>query len=96
MTWPSGDCFLVYPGNRSSIRFERFREGIEDFEKIRLLREWAAASPTREKTAALDDLDAVLKDFSWPRGSEAGIHAGDVRRAVDAIAKATQVIVKSR
>lgn len=96
VTWPSGDCFLVYPGNRSSIRFERFREGIEDFEKIRLLREWAAASPTREKTAALDDLDAVLKDFSWPRGSEAGIHAGDVRRAVDAIAKATQVIVKSR
>ena len=25
-SWPSGDCFLVYPGDRSSIRFERLRE----------------------------------------------------------------------
>jgi len=96
VTWPSGDCFLVYPGNRSSIRFERFREGIENFEKIRLLREWAAASPTPEKKAALDDLDAVLKDFSWPRGSEAGVHADDVRRALDTIAAATRVIAKTR
>ncbi len=38
-TWPAGDCFLVYPGARSSIRFERLREGIQDFEKIRQLRE---------------------------------------------------------
>jgi YD repeat-containing protein len=36
--WPAGDCFLAYPGGRSSIRFERLREGIADFEKIRLLR----------------------------------------------------------
>jgi hypothetical protein len=36
--WPAGDCFVVYPGGRSSIRFERLREGIQDFEKIRLLR----------------------------------------------------------
>jgi hypothetical protein len=28
-SWPSGDCFLVYPGDRSSIRFERLRDGIE-------------------------------------------------------------------
>ncbi|MCC8153557.1 MAG: DUF4091 domain-containing protein, partial [Tannerellaceae bacterium] len=34
-TWAAGDCFLVYPGNRSSIRFERLIEGIQDFEKIR-------------------------------------------------------------
>lgn len=30
----SGDCFIVYP-ERSSIRFERFREGIQDNEKLR-------------------------------------------------------------
>ncbi|MCD7935605.1 MAG: DUF4091 domain-containing protein [Tannerellaceae bacterium] len=38
-TWAAGDCYLVYPGNRSSIRFERLIEGIQDFEKIRILKE---------------------------------------------------------
>ena len=90
--WPSGSCFLVYPGNRSSVRFERLRDGIEDFEKIRLLREWAAAAPSPEKQAALARLDAVLKDFSWPRGAQAGIHTEDVRRAVEAITAATRDI----
>ncbi len=90
--WPTGDCFLVYPGNRSSVRFERLRDGIEDFEKIRLLREWATAAPSLEKQAALARLDAVLKDFSWPRGSQAGVHTEDVRRAVEAITAATRVI----
>lgn len=44
-SWTSGDCFLVYPGNRSSIRFERLRDGIEEFEKINILRTRAAESP---------------------------------------------------
>ena len=39
VTWPSGDAYLVYPFAQSSIRFERIREGIQDFEKIRILRE---------------------------------------------------------
>jgi hypothetical protein len=38
-TWPAGDTYIVYPDARSSIRFERLREGIQDAEKIRLLRE---------------------------------------------------------
>lgn len=91
--WPSGDCFLVYPGNRSSIRFERLRDGIEDFEKIRLLREWAAAAAAPEKWAALARLNVVLKDFSWSRGSKTGVHTDDVRRAVAAIVAATHIIV---
>ena len=35
-TWPSGDCFFVYPGE-SSIRMERLVQGIQDYEKIQLL-----------------------------------------------------------
>ncbi len=35
-TWPSGDCFVVYPGE-SSIRLERLVQGIQDFEKVRIL-----------------------------------------------------------
>lgn len=34
--YASGDCFLVYPGNRSSVRFERLVDGIQQYEKIRL------------------------------------------------------------
>jgi hypothetical protein len=37
-TWPAGDTYIVYPGARSSIRFERLIEGIQDAEKIRILR----------------------------------------------------------
>ena len=52
-SWPSGDCFMVYPGDRSSIRFERLRDGIESFEKIRLLREHAKRSkPSPGRTSA--------------------------------------------
>ena len=35
--YASGDCFLVYPDNRSSVRFERLRDGIEEYEKMRVL-----------------------------------------------------------
>jgi hypothetical protein len=37
--WPAGDTYIVYPEARSSIRFERLVEGIQDAEKIRILRE---------------------------------------------------------
>ena len=37
--WTSGDTYLVYPYNRSSIRLERLIDGIEVYEKIHLLRE---------------------------------------------------------
>jgi hypothetical protein len=36
-SWPAGDCYLVYPGG-SSIRFERLIEGIQAYEKVRILR----------------------------------------------------------
>lgn len=36
--WTAGDTYLVYPG-APSIRYERFLEGVQDFEKIRILRE---------------------------------------------------------
>ncbi|MDH5604588.1 MAG: DUF4091 domain-containing protein, partial [Cyclobacteriaceae bacterium] len=52
--WPAGDTYLVYPGARTSIRFERLREGIQDFEKIRILKsEWAGDA---SKLASLEEL----------------------------------------
>ncbi|HEY3414959.1 MAG TPA: glycoside hydrolase domain-containing protein [Armatimonadota bacterium] len=61
VTWQAGDAFLVYPNARSSIRFERLREGIQEYEKIRLLRKWAGASATAE----VKDLDASLAAFTY-------------------------------
>ena len=54
--WPAGDCFLVYPGSRSSIRFERLREGIVDFEKIRIVRR---RLKEKNDTAAKEDLERL-------------------------------------
>ena len=36
--WAAGDCYILYPGGRSSTRFERLIEGIQAYEKMRVLR----------------------------------------------------------
>ena len=84
-SWPAADCFMIYPGNRSSVRWEHLRDGIESFEKIHLLRAAAAKQPIPESAAALHALDEALANFSWQRGQKSGIHAGDVQRANQAI-----------
>ncbi len=61
--WPAGDCFLVYPGGNSSIRFEKLREGIVDYEKIRILKELAGKSVNSKAKNALTDLEALLNTF---------------------------------
>ncbi|MFD1770830.1 DUF4091 domain-containing protein [Sphingobacterium suaedae] len=37
-TWPAGDTYIVYPNARSSIRYERMLEGIQDYEKIQIVK----------------------------------------------------------
>ncbi|PVY43767.1 DUF4091 domain-containing protein [Pontibacter virosus] len=59
-TWPAGDTYQVYPGPLSSIRFEKLIEGIQDFEKIRLLREEFSRTGNH---AGLQELDAILSAF---------------------------------
>lgn len=54
--WPAGDTYLVYPEG-SSIRFERLVEGIQAYEKIRLLR------PELNLKGA-KDLDEMLRYFA--------------------------------
>lgn len=54
-TWPAGDTYIVYPGNRSSIRFERLREGIQDAEKIRILRDKFKKASDTEKLNILEN-----------------------------------------
>ena len=58
-TWPAGDTYQIYPGPRSSIRFERLREGIQDFEKIRMLK-----SSDETNKELLEELDMILDNFT--------------------------------
>lgn len=59
-SWAAGDTYFVYPGPRSSIRFERLKEGIQDYEKIRVLREEFTRT---NNTAKLQQLNALLAPF---------------------------------
>jgi hypothetical protein len=56
-TWSAGDTYLVYPGG-SSIRFERMIEGMQDYEKIRILKTLYKNEP-----AKLQPLMNVIKAF---------------------------------
>lgn len=58
--WPAGDTFQVYPGPLSSIRFEKLIEGIQDFEKIKILKEEFKKEGKEKEAKALD---AVLMQF---------------------------------
>lgn len=88
--WPSGDCFLVYPGNRSSVRFERLRDGMEDFEKIRLLRARANESP--EAAAIIADMDRELADIFTVERSIGSAHTTDITQAHAIITRTLQAL----
>jgi hypothetical protein len=89
-SWTTGDCFLVYPGNRTSIRFERLRDGIEEFEKINLLRSRASESP--EAAAIIDSMNARLAAIFTVERSSRRTHAQDVQTARNIIAETLQAL----
>lgn len=97
--WPSGDCFLVYPGSAergclSSIRFERLRDGIEAAEKIRILRERAAELGTPEAQAAIDTLNRELSTLFTVARSKGTAHAEDIIRARQLISDVTEILFR--
>ncbi len=61
--WPSGDTSLIYPGPRLSLRALLIRDGIETYEKLRLIGGEVPA----------------LKTFTVKRGGQKGVHAADVK-----------------
>ncbi len=81
--WPAGDTFLLYPGPRSSVRWEMLRDGIEEAEKIRLL---------REKKAEGQALADVLAGFDFKRTekSDSAALSDGVRCARQAVEAASR------
>ncbi len=58
--FPPGDTYVVYPGPRSSIRWERYVEGVQQAEKCRLL---SAEYAAQGDTVALQRLQSALAPF---------------------------------
>lgn len=59
-SWPAGDTYQVYPGPRTSIRFEKMIEGIQDYEKIKYLqKEWS----DKNDEVSLKKLNEALQAF---------------------------------
>lgn len=68
-TWPAGDTYIVYPYNRSSIRYERLLEGIQDYEKLQLVKKWLLESKDAKSLARLVDaigkLNSLQRTATW-------------------------------
>ena len=63
-TWGAGDTYLLYPEGRSSVRFEKLREGITAYQKINILREEFKRQNEAKK---LETLNAILATFVLPK-----------------------------
>ena len=61
-TWLAGDGWFVYPGARTSIRFERLIEGIQDFEKAKILKKHLL---DQNKNEDLKKLNEVIRLFEF-------------------------------
>ena len=66
-TWAAGDTYLIYPGARTSMRFERMIEGIQAWEKIRILKEEYQAKGNK---GALSRIEKALQVFDEARLDE--------------------------
>ncbi len=81
--WPAGDTFLVYPNGILSRRWEALRDGIEEAEKIRLLREGGGL--TDELMVRLRAIDYARAKDERPEELAADVEA--VTRAVETAAQ---------
>lgn len=64
-SFAAGDTYLIYPGARSSIRFEKLIEGIQDHEKITILRRNFANTGNKNGLKKIEKLLSLfnLSDF---------------------------------
>ena len=63
-TWPAGDTYITYPQARSSIRFERLREGIQDYEKTAIVKQLLEQKGDSATLKKLNDAIAKLGNYT--------------------------------
>ncbi len=81
--YPAGDTFLVYPGPRTSIRFESLRDGIEEYEKVRIL----GRVLTGQNWIDLQNVLAGLNVGFAASGAAAGTLVPQARLSITALAR---------
>jgi len=92
--WPAGDCFMVYPGGNSCIRYEKLREGIVDFEKIRILREEAAESADNSVKQSISELERYLNVFVSEKTFDEAKIAEDINKGKELINQISEQLAK--
>jgi hypothetical protein len=90
--WPAGDCFLVYPGGGSSIRFEKLRQGIVEFEKITILRDLVAKSSNKKVKALMAAFEKHLSGFIGDQDFNKRVY--NVDEMTRAVAKGKEMIAE--
>ena len=90
--FPAGDTFLVYPGSLASVRMELIRQGVVDFEKIRIVRARLAKATNPAAREAMERLDRAIESFSWERVQSTGgkLIEQDLHAAREALAVASR------
>ena len=76
---------MIYPGGNSCIRFEKMREGIVDFEKVRILREKAARSTNSDVKKIAQQLEEHLVVFLVEKEFDTKKITADVAKGKDLV-----------
>ena len=71
---------MIYPGANSSIRFEKMREGIVDYEKLKILATQAAKSHDTAIKMAVHQLEEHLQTFNNERAFKKENLASDIEK----------------
>ena len=84
--WASGDTYIVYPGARSSVRFERLIDGVEFSEKVRTLRakygdKPELLQPLEEELAKVRALNINDANYDW------ALHLSNLNKVVMELSK---------
>lgn len=83
----AGDCYMVYPGGNSSIRFEKMREGIVDFEKLRILKDKAAKSTDATVKDLMQQLKQHLQIIDGEKEFRSEKLRSDIQKGIELINK---------
>ena len=73
--WPAGDTYVIYPFSVSSIRWERLVQGIQQFEKYRILLAEAKAGGDESRVKELEELLQSVDIKKISTDSEAIVNA---------------------
>jgi len=93
-SWAAGDCFLVYPGGNSCIRFEKLREGIADYEKIRIIREQASKSSDKKVKQLMATFNSYLQTLNDEKDFKEDKLKEDVEKGTKMIEQLSEMLAK--